>query len=180
MLNLDGKQSKGTHWVSLVIDRNTAGYFDSFGIEYILPEVLSKIKDKSITHNIFRIQFDDSIMCRFYWIAFIEYMLAEKLLFDYTNLFSSNDYQNNDKIKQKYLKTNILKGNVSLEFRLKKIDKTRRYLLEEINICWALTYFSFSGYWLCFCFWICFISWYSCRYYKFWSSNKSSCNNCRN
>ena len=78
MLNLDGKQSKGTHWVSLVIGRNTAGYFDSFGIEYILPEVLSKIKDKSITHNIFRIQFDDSIMCRFYWIAFIEYMLAEK------------------------------------------------------------------------------------------------------
>ena len=32
MINLDGKKSKGTHWVSLFIDSNTAAYFDSFGI----------------------------------------------------------------------------------------------------------------------------------------------------
>ena len=29
--NLDDRQSKGTHWVSLFIDRHTAAYFDSFG-----------------------------------------------------------------------------------------------------------------------------------------------------
>ena len=29
-LNLDEKQSKGTHWVSLFIGRHTAVYFDSF------------------------------------------------------------------------------------------------------------------------------------------------------
>ena len=39
----------------LFIDRNTAVYFDSFGTEYIPQEVLSKIRNKSITHNIFRI-----------------------------------------------------------------------------------------------------------------------------
>ena len=61
--NLDDRQSKGTHWVSLFIDRHTAAYFDSFGIEYIPQEVLGKIKGKSITGNIFRIQEDDSIMC---------------------------------------------------------------------------------------------------------------------
>ena len=33
--NLDGKISKETHRDSLFIDRNTAVYFDSFGIEYI-------------------------------------------------------------------------------------------------------------------------------------------------
>ena len=33
VINLDGKNSKGTHWVSLFIDRNTAVYFDSFGTE---------------------------------------------------------------------------------------------------------------------------------------------------
>ena len=54
-------------------------FFDPFEIEYIPQEVLSKIKDKSITHNIFRILEDDSIMCGFYRIAFIEYMLQEKL-----------------------------------------------------------------------------------------------------
>ena len=59
------KKSKETHWVSLFIDRNTAVHFDSVGIEYIPQEVLNKIKDKSITHNIFRIQDDGSIMCGF-------------------------------------------------------------------------------------------------------------------
>ena len=53
------KQSKGTHWVSLFIDRNTVGCFDSFRIECIPQDVLNKIKYKSITHNI---QADDSII----------------------------------------------------------------------------------------------------------------------
>ena len=92
-INLDYKQSKGTHWVSLFIERNATVYCDSFGIEYIPQEVSSKIKDKSITHNIFRIQSDDSIMCGYYCIAFIEYLIAGKSLIDYTNLFSPNDYK---------------------------------------------------------------------------------------
>ena len=52
-------------WVSLFIDKYTALYFDSFGIEYI-PQEVSKIKKKSMIHNTFRIQFDNAIMCRFY------------------------------------------------------------------------------------------------------------------
>ena len=48
VINLDDKKSKGTHWVSLFIDGITAGYFDSFGIEYIAQEVLNKIKDQTI------------------------------------------------------------------------------------------------------------------------------------
>ena len=66
VINLDDKNSKGTHWVSLFIDRNTAVYFDSFGVKYISQEVLNKIKDKSITHNIFRIQDNESIMRGFF------------------------------------------------------------------------------------------------------------------
>ena len=81
VINLDDKNSKETHWVSLFIDRNTAIYFDSFGIEYIPQEVLNKIKDKSITHNIFRIQNNESVMCGFYCITFIEYVLQEKLFY---------------------------------------------------------------------------------------------------
>ena len=67
---------------------------DSFGIEYISQDVLSKIKDKSIIHKIFRIrmQSDDSAMCKFYCIAFIEYMIAGKTLLSYKYLFSPNDY----------------------------------------------------------------------------------------
>ena len=76
--NLDDKKSKWIHWVSLFIDRNTAVCFDSLGIEYILQEVLKKIRDKSITHNIFRIQNNESIMCVFYCIAFTEFIICRK------------------------------------------------------------------------------------------------------
>ena len=91
-VNLDDKKSKETDWVSLFIDRNKAAYFNYFGIEYIPQEVLNKIRDKSITYSIFRIQDNDSIMCGFYCIVFIEYILAGKILLDYTNLISSSDY----------------------------------------------------------------------------------------
>ena len=80
-------------------------YFDSFGIGYIPGEVLSKIKDKSITNNIFRMHSDDSIMCRFYFIIFIEYMIAEtKLCLFIPILFSPNDYKRKGKIIYKYFK----------------------------------------------------------------------------
>lgn len=60
VINLYVKQIKLTDWVSLIIDRNSAVYSDSFGTEYIPQVVLNKIKGKSITLNIFRIQSDDS------------------------------------------------------------------------------------------------------------------------
>ena len=43
VINLDDRNSKGTHWVSLFIDKNLAIYFDSFGIEYIPQEVLNQL-----------------------------------------------------------------------------------------------------------------------------------------
>ena len=66
---------------------------DTFGIEYIPQEVLSKIKDKSITYIEFRTHSDDSIMCEFYCIAFREYMVARKALLGHANLFSPNNYK---------------------------------------------------------------------------------------
>ena len=66
-------------------------------------------------------QDDDSIICGFYCIAFIKYMLAGKTLLDYINLFSPNDYKKNDKIIYKYFNSDL---------RLTKIDETRNYLKE--------------------------------------------------
>ena len=110
VINLDDKKSKETHWVSLFINKNTAVYFDSFRVIYIPQEVLNKINDKSITCNIFRIQDDDSIMFEFYWIAFIEYVLVQKTLLNYTNLFSPNNYKKNDKLIYKYFKDKYVKS----------------------------------------------------------------------
>ena len=73
-------------------------------------------------------------MCGFYSIAFIEYMLAGKTLLEYTNLFSPDDYKSNKKIIYKYFKLKInMIEEASLEFRLRKIDETRNYILDEIK-----------------------------------------------
>ena len=85
-----------------------------------------------INHDIIRIQDNNSIMCRFYCITFIEYMLAGKYLQDYTTLFSPNDYKKNDKIINRYFKINMLE-EASLVFRLRKIDQIRNYLSEELK-----------------------------------------------
>ena len=45
--NLNDNQSKGTHWVSLFINKNSSVYFDSFEVEYIPKEVLNKIKENN-------------------------------------------------------------------------------------------------------------------------------------
>ena len=98
------KTEKGTHLVSLFIHKDVAIYFDSFGIGYLPQDVLNKIRDKSITHNIFRTQDNESIMCGFYCTAFIEYMIAGKTLSDYTNFRSPNGYKKSEKIINKYFK----------------------------------------------------------------------------
>ena len=93
------KEDIGFHY--LLINRLLC-IFIFRGIKYIPKEVLSKIKEKCLTRNIFRIEHNDSIICVFYCIAFIEYMLTGKALLDYTNLFSPNDYEKNNKIMYKY------------------------------------------------------------------------------
>ena len=100
--------SKGTLWVSLFIDRNTAVYVDSFGTEYIPEEVLNKIKHKSINQKKSKIQSDDSIF-GFFCIVFIKYMVEGKTLLLYTGSFSPNDFKKNGKIIHKYFKDKYYK-----------------------------------------------------------------------
>ena len=69
------------------------------------------IKDKSINHNISRIQSDDFIMCWFYCITFIEYLIAGKSFLDYSNLYFSNGNQNNEEIIYKSFKDKYGKRN---------------------------------------------------------------------
>ena len=66
---VDDKKSKGAHRVYLLTEMQLYTLI-FFGIEYIHEEVLTEIKNKSIIHNIFRIQDNESIMCGLYCIAF--------------------------------------------------------------------------------------------------------------
>ena len=77
-------------------------YFDSFGVEHIPKEIKKFIGNKNMVTNIYRIQAYNSIMHGYFCIGFIDFMLKSKCLLDYTNLFSPNDYDKNDKIILKY------------------------------------------------------------------------------
>ena len=67
-------------------------YFYSFGVEDIpekIKEFIEKFSgSKNIKANVFWIQENNSVMCAYFCIGFINFMLAGKNLTDYTNLFS--------------------------------------------------------------------------------------------
>ena len=58
--------------------------------------------NKNIRTNVYRILAYDSILCGYFCIGFIDFVLKGKSLLDYTNLFSANDYEKNDKTILKY------------------------------------------------------------------------------
>ena len=86
----------------MYVNAKNVTYFDSFGVEHIPKEIKKFIGNKNIITNIYGIQAYDSIMCGYFCIGFIDFMLKGKSLLDYTNLFSPNDYEKNDKIILKY------------------------------------------------------------------------------
>ena len=77
-------------------------YFNSFGVKHILKEIRKFIKNKNITSNIYRVQAYDSIICQYFYIIFNDFMFKGKCLWEYTNLFFSNDYEKSDKMIIKY------------------------------------------------------------------------------
>ena len=89
------------------------GYFDSFGVEHIPKEIKAFIinnnnnNNKNITTNIFRIRAYDSIMCGYFCIRFIDFMLVGKTLTEYENPFSPNNFGKNDDIILNYFMSNI-------------------------------------------------------------------------
>ena len=54
--------------------------------------------NKNIITKIYRIQAYNSIMCGYFCIGFIDFILKGKSLLDYTNLISPNHYEKNDEI----------------------------------------------------------------------------------
>ena len=94
VINLDEYENIGTHWIALFV----------FGVQHIPKEINKFICNSDIQSNIFRIQAYDSIMCGYFCIEFINYMLKGKTLLDYTNLFSPNDFKKNDRVIKRIFK----------------------------------------------------------------------------
>ena len=103
-MSLDEYADIGTHWIALYAKNNEVIYFDSFGVEHAPKEIKRFIGLKNTKTNICRIQADNSIMCGYFCVGFIDFMFAEKSLIDFTSLFSSYDFKKNDDIIVSYFK----------------------------------------------------------------------------
>ena len=103
-INLDEYKDVGTHWIALYAKDNKISYFDSFGVEHVSKEIKKFIGHKNIKTNIFRIQADNSKMCGYFCIGFIDFIFSGKKLVDFTNLFSPYDFRENDDIISSYFK----------------------------------------------------------------------------
>ena len=103
VINLDEYADVGTHWIALFCRSETV-YFDSFGVEHVPEETKEFIGNKNMIANIFRVKSNDSIMCRYFCIKFIDFMFAGKKLTDFTSMFSLYDFEKNDNIILSYFK----------------------------------------------------------------------------
>ena len=87
VINFDEYPDVGTHWLVCYVKTNEVIYFDSSGVQHVAKEIKKFIEKKSIK-IIFRIQADNSIMCQYFCIGFIGFMLANKFLIGFTSSFS--------------------------------------------------------------------------------------------
>ena len=76
----------------------------------------SSLGNKNIKTSIFRIQDYSSIMCGYFYISFIEYMLNNKTLTDFANLFSPWNFKKND---------DIIKRDIFNDFSIKTLKNFR-------------------------------------------------------
>ena len=64
----------------MYVNDNNVTHFDSFGVEYIPKESKKFMGNKNIGTNIYRIRAYDSIMCGYFCVGFIDFMLQRKNL----------------------------------------------------------------------------------------------------
>ena len=104
VINLDEYADVGIHCIALFCNRSKTVYFDSFGVEHVPGEIKEFVGNKNIITNIFRVQANDSVMCGYFCIEFIDFMIAGKKLTDFTNLLSHHDFEKNEDTILNYFK----------------------------------------------------------------------------
>ena len=75
-------------------------------------------------------QGNDSVMCGYYCIKFIDFMLAGKKLTDFTSMFSPYDFEKNDRVILHYFKMDECN---SLEIDKAKLTKQTKIRLNKIT-----------------------------------------------
>ena len=88
MISLDEHADVGTHRIAFFCKRSEIVYFNTFAVERVPEEIKNFIRNKNIKANIFRVQANNSVMCGYFCIEFIDFMFAGSKLTNVTSLFS--------------------------------------------------------------------------------------------
>ena len=85
----------------MCLSSNTVTYFDSFGSKHISNAIKRFIGNKNMQANVFRIQPNDSVMCRYFVLDLSILCLR---LDRFTNIFSPNNFLKHGGIILSYFK----------------------------------------------------------------------------
>ena len=90
-----------THWIALNVTGDSRCNLTFTALD--LNKNKKKITgNKNIITNFYRIQACDLVICEYFWIGFIDFMLNGRSSLGCNNLFSPNEYKKNDRIMVKY------------------------------------------------------------------------------
>ena len=104
VINLDEYADVGTHWIALLCKRSETVYFASFVVKHVPEEIKKFIGNKIIIANILRVQANNSVICVYFGIGFIDFRLAGKKVTSFKSLFFPFEFKNNDDIILSYFK----------------------------------------------------------------------------
>ena len=76
VINLDEYADVGTHWFALFCNRSEIVYFDMFSVKHIPEEIKKIFGNKNIIANTFRVKSNNSVVCGYFCIGLIDFMLA--------------------------------------------------------------------------------------------------------
>lgn len=97
VINLQDSRGPGTHWVALYSGPEADFYFDSFG----LPppqEIVEAGRGRRLFYSSGRIQSDDSKMCGYYAVIFLQQMIDGKTFYDSIYQWDQTPSANNEKM----------------------------------------------------------------------------------
>ena len=103
IINTAKSDTRGEHWVAIVLQKKQCFYFDSFGLPIINDYILEFIRDayNKVTYTDNCIQSANSDMCGKFCIAFIKYVHSKSSYntlieqFDFVKLYKNDEIVEN-------------------------------------------------------------------------------------
>ena len=107
IINNDVSSKKGDHWISLVLTKNGAFYFDSFGLPILDKQILNFLSSqryRKVTYSTKCIQSISSDKCGLFCILFIKLVNNKKKFNNYLEMFCDKNLNVNDQLVVNFLK----------------------------------------------------------------------------